>query len=244
MDITKSLQDLSLFIETERKHYSGKCGNLFAVSCAQFIRYLEFLEIIYFRYKAAETGSTKLFDDLLAQSKKAENGPISTDSMKLLESSRAANRLLHLETESFFIFAKLYLDKLAQFIENYFGSGHGASLRSHTKLHKKFDHYKAQKKLKVPEVFIKDIEWFNNVVTHTRDKQITHQKNSRSLFGTSFSAAGSAKIVTIQLFPGEHDSQSNSPNIDEVVKRLIRYTDRLVRLIKRNRKSSRYEQKI
>ena len=87
MIISELLQDLRLFIKKEHNHCSDDCGNLFSVSCEQFIRYLEFLEVIYYRYKAAETDSTKLFKDSVEQSKRVVNGPVPDDLGKLIENS-------------------------------------------------------------------------------------------------------------------------------------------------------------
>jgi len=244
MDLPKILQNVNEFVDKESRLYSDQDKILFTFSCHQFIRYLEFIDIIYNRYKASNYNLRKQQKKLIEYSHRRESGPLPNYILALLEKHGEETRILHIEIESFFIFSKIYIDKIAQFINNFLGSQRSLSLQSHGKLKKNFNVYINSKNLKVPKTFLHDIDWFEKIVVDTRDKKITHQKNPRSVFGTMYSDDISANIAISFLNPMEKDSQVNSPDIHEIVKRLILYTMRLLRLVKRNRIHSRYHFKI
>ncbi len=148
--------------------------------------------------------------------------------------------ILHLETESFFLFAKIALDKIARCIEDYFGSARGLSLRSHDKWCKHASSFTNVKTLDLPDglsdTIIKLREWISDY----RDKQISHFQNPRAIFPTYISAEGSTQIGITFLNPKKSDQQEKSPEVDEVYNKLETYVRQLIELITSNRSRSRY----
>lgn len=233
MSLDESLKELGEFIESERERYSGDSNNLFAISGSQFSRYLEFLVIIVDRHHKAAKASSDYITKISNFTKSSKTGTISGSKVKKLNEGV---RLVQLETESFFIFSKIYLDKVAHFIDNYFGSQHGLSLQSHTKLNNNYNKFAIEKSIMVPKTLFNDIAWLDKTISHTRDKMITHQKNPRTLHGTT----ASGEFSLIYLYPKNSDVQVTTPSVEVVAKRIAMYTKRIIRHVRSNRKRSRF----
>jgi hypothetical protein len=234
MCLQKALTELSNFIDRERWKYPHNGNNSFNVSLRQPKRYLEFLSIVRSRHKDAVTDFNTYSARIYGTGREQSTIP-----GKVLDALDQKARLVQLETETFFIFSNIYLDKIGHFIENYFGNARGLSLQSHSKLQTNFENYIAQKSLVVPKVFLKDIAWLRDNVGITRDKQITHQKNPRTLHGIT----GRGDLLIHYYMPTEKDQYSESPGIKAVSERLSIYTNRLTRLVQRNRSLSRFSAK-
>ena len=84
------------------------------------------------------------------------------------------------------------------------------------------------------------MKWLRLQVVYYRDKQITHQKNPRTLFTTFIDADGAVQLGTNYLYQREWDEQQESPRIDDVVTNLNVYVEQLIELIVSNRAKSRY----
>lgn len=233
MSIPTGLKLLSEWRSQERERYPLKGNNLFNVSLQQPIRYLEFLNIVAERHAVAADISAehlKEFNDSIMNSK---TGTIHKSVMNTIEENV---RLVQLETESYFIFANLFLDKVSHFIEDYFGSERALSLQSHSKLVKNFEQYAIEKNIIYPRTFYTDVVWLKAEIGHTRDKIITHQKNPRTLHGTTSSGEFSLGFI----YPNEKDKYLLTPNVENTCMRICEYTKRLVQLVKRNRTKSRF----
>ena len=97
------------FIHSERDHYENADNNLFATGLGQAERYYYFLTVALDRYQNAVTELeplTRLFlqppEDLATEPGKIE---------ALHERSRELNWLLQMETETFYVFAKILLKR-------------------------------------------------------------------------------------------------------------------------------------
>lgn len=233
MSLDESLKELGEFIESERSRYSEDSNNLFAISGSQFSRYLQFLVIIADRHHKAAKASSDYMNNLNDFMKNDTKGKIAVSRLEKLD---AGLKLVQLETESFFIFSSIYLDKVAHFIDNYFGRQRGLSLQSHKKLSKNFNEFTINNGITVPKTLFNDITWLYNKITVTRNKMITHQKNPRTIYGAS--AKGDFSLIF--LYPKESDKQVTTPNVEVVAKRLEIYTKRIISLIRSNRKLSRF----
>ena len=235
------IETFSNFVGSEREHYVGADNNRVAFSLGQIGRYLRFVAIIKRRH--AETNSRATEDFRRAVSAKRESGvrQLTPEEMEDLERDRHTLEILHLETESFFLFAKITLDKVAQFIEDYFGSAPGLSLRSHDKWCKNASNFVAAKQLDLPNELLDTMTLLKGRVSDYRDKQIAHLKNPRAMFITHFPAEGSAHLGTTYLYPKESDRYSKSPGVEELYKQLEKYVSQLIELIVSNRLRSRYK---
>ena len=98
-------------------------GNTFARSLAEASRYYDFLLIIVDRYR----NTSKKMVSINKKERKlstAQTGvivPVTVEQMRLMEEWSRFNTLVQLEIESFYQFAKIFLDKIALFIQRYFG---------------------------------------------------------------------------------------------------------------------------
>src|SRR5262249_60032967 len=123
---------------------------------------------------------------------------------------------LHFEIEICLLFAKILLDKIAQFIEDFFGVARGASLRSHDKWCKAVKEYSQAKGLEMPAGISETMDRLRSVVADYRDKQITHFQNPRAFHVTHITREGATQIGTTALDPKDSDKWSTSPAVGEV----------------------------
>jgi len=238
------IETFSNFVGSERRHYEGEDNNRVAFSLGQIGRYLRFVAIIKKRHAEANGRATKDFRRVVSAKRKSGVRQLTPKEVENLERDRHTLEILHLETESFFLFAKITLDKVAQFIEDYFGPAHGLSLRSHDKWCKNASKFVAAKKLDLPNELLGTIALLKGQVSDYRDKQIAHLKNPRTMFVTFFSAEDSAHPGTTYLYPTESDRQSKSPGVEELYKQLEKYVSQLIELIVSNRLRSRYKLRV
>lgn len=169
-DVTRlNIHVLSDLIRTLRDALEPTDSNRFGVGIAsQVINYAEMLNVILTRYETASAHFIANTKENLDAAKNKKPPPDLTE-------NRRVYTHLRLEVESFYLFAKVLLDNIAQMTEFYFGSARGASLDSHDKLTKNFTSYAAQKGLSVPDGFL-DAAKRLNVPIRFRDKEITHTK--------------------------------------------------------------------
>jgi len=128
------------FTHDERWHYSASDQNYFAIALLQVGKYYDFLLLIKERFDPSAKEFVQINEDL----QKAIPPGISqvpTQQAELLDKSFYLQKTIVLDIESFYVFAKILLDKLARFIEQYFGQAKGCSLRSHDRFVKSFAKY-------------------------------------------------------------------------------------------------------
>ena len=158
--------------------------------------------------------------------------------MAQFEEQGRLSTLVHLEVESFYIFAKSVLDKLAMFIERYFGLAQGCSLASHDKLRKNYDRYGRAKGLVFPESFGEKVIFLKEHVCDFRDKQIrifgTLEQSSASLFGVH----RQVRIAVVPFFPNEREldrEQVESRELSELIGAIDAYMCCVMDLVLLNR---------
>ena len=124
---------LSGFINTERSQYTTKDNNKFAFALGQALRYYGFLLIILERCEKASRNMISIHEKSmkLMSTQTSEPVPMTVEQMRLMEESSRLMTLVHLEIESFYLFAKIFLDNVARFLWVYFGEAQGVSLKSH-----------------------------------------------------------------------------------------------------------------
>jgi hypothetical protein len=137
---------LSDFVSSERKRFANEDNNKFAIGFSQISRYHLFLSLILKRYEEA---SRAFFENTNAMQATLLPGThrLTDAQVKLREDGVRLSALVHLEIESYYLFAKICLDKIARALEFYFGQGRGKSLDSHDQLVKNFAAYAAEKRL-------------------------------------------------------------------------------------------------
>lgn len=235
---TEFSKRFSDFISEERRRFLGDADNRAAFSLAQVARYVRFLGLVHSRYtrisKIVSARFEKISEQMLA------NRDMTAEEQADVLDGWKYDALVHLEIESFYLFANILLSKIAQCIEDYFGPARGLTLKSHSNLCKFIEAYAKDKELNLPESWIKSADDLKCAVTDYRDKNIAHFKNPRALHGTTFTKDGVTGMTTIMLYPKETDATSTSRNIDDLYKDISGYCDKFRELIHENQRKSRY----
>jgi hypothetical protein len=231
MPVPQALFD---FISSERESLETRDGNLFGLSFGEVLRYRRYLDLILTRYINA--GREFMENTRLIQSTTLPGTHAMT--RELLELHEQGARLsdeLHLQVESFYLFSKIMLDKLALAVEFYFGQAKGSSLASHHKLQVHLSGFAAQKNLTVPASFSQAVTKCQNRVSEYRDHGITHEKSPRTIRATMFSLDGSAIRMSLnRLYPTERDMQVESAPCDELMVELDNYLLEAAAFLKMN----------
>ena len=134
---------LSGFIWTERFQYVDRDNNIFAIYLGQALRYYGFLSIILDRYEKASRNMISISEKSmkLISTQTSEPVRVTVEQGRLMEKSSRLMTLVHLEIESFYLFAKIFLDNVARFIYLYFGQVNRVRTKSHNNLTKNHENY-------------------------------------------------------------------------------------------------------
>ena len=234
---------LLTFMQSERKRLETTQSNIFGFAFSEVSRYFEYLKIINERYKVCDQefiSNTKAFQATMRQG----THPTTDDQMKLHEQAVEITTRLHLEIETFYLFAKILLDKVAQAIEFYFGQARGLPLASHDKLAKYLERYLDNKGLTIDPSIMEKVTQLKTDVSDFRDYQISHVEESRRgrvMRGTIFNADGNTRLSIGMLYPKEKDRQYETKPLDELLTELDTYIASVIRFLETNRNKTRLE---
>lgn len=230
------------FVGSERELYKDDHNNKVAMSLSQVTRYLRFVDIVHGRYVEASKSCAQASRRRLDWGKqRSGTGYLTADEIDQLRHEAELFERLHLEIESFFIFATIALDKIAHVVEDYFWPARGLSLKSHGKWHKSATNFAREKGIQLPDQMPSTMECLQRQVVDHRDKYVTHQRNPRTMFATYGTADDAMRIGTTHLYPRDSDAQAKSPHVDDIVANLDAYVEQLMDLIVSNRAKSRYD---
>ncbi len=229
---------LTDFILSERERFGGEDNNKFAMSFSQISRYSAFRDVVLTRYEEA---SRQFFENTKAMRAAIVPGtrPVSSAGMTLHEEGIRLTILLHLEIETFYLFAKILLDKIAHSLEFYFGQGRRKPLDSHDDLVKNLASYAEEKGLKLPSDFMALAAVLKKDISDYRDYEIAHEKSPRRMRATIFDADGNMRIAGVSLYPTEKDQQVESKVLHDLSKDMAIYIDRVIELIGSNQNKTR-----
>jgi hypothetical protein len=229
------------FTYDERWHYSASDQNYFAIALSQVGKYYEFLLLIKERFDPSGKEFVQINEDL----QKAIPPGISQvpiQQAELLDRSFYLQKAIVLDIESFYVFAKILLDKLARFIEQYFGPAQGCSLRSHDRFVKSFAKYVERMGLSTSDELLQQALLLKEGVADFRDKQIEHKWAPRTIGGISLSNGSTIRTMEIEYNPRENASVAkSSESLDLLLSSIDRYLDEVFELIRRNREKSKYQ---
>src|SRR2546430_13789509 len=201
---TSTRKKLSEFIALERYRFEGKHNNMFAFSFHEVERYYDFLEIIYVRHASAVREYLMAFNAFQQTIDKSSGShPMTDEQMVLLEKNSRLGNIVQLEIESYYLFAKMLLDKIARALEFYFGKGNKFSLDSHDDLVKCIEEYSTAKDLVLDGNLFTLAKKLKNDISDFRDYQIAHLKSPRTVRGTTVDG----RMLLTQIYPKENDEQ-------------------------------------
>jgi hypothetical protein len=230
--IEAAIEKLYTFVDAERRRFDDMQNNVFAMSMAHIGRYAEFLAIIVDRYESANRAYMVNTEALMAVKDDSEN------LTALLAQSRQLTDELHLEIESFYLFAKILLDHAAHAVFYYFGPERGMRLFRHSVLVKRLPAYAADKNLTIPDGFQQQIGSLEARISDYRDHNIAHDNSARTMYVTMFDNVGrKARLVQSRLQPVEQEAnqQADSETPTDLIVLINQYVDSLVGLLEANR---------
>jgi hypothetical protein len=190
-------------------------------------RLVRFLEITLHEYEeAAESFKQNVARqlELAAEFGEGEH-TLTPEEVTLSEQGARLTLVLHLKIETFYVFAKILLDKTGQTIEHYHGPGRAASLERHSKLLANLETYIEQKQLEVPGDLLRLATEADEQIVQYRDRFVTHEQSPRTIRATMWSKDSSPSIHVGRVHPRDTDPEgvrSASPGelmalIDEYV---------------------------
>jgi hypothetical protein len=222
---------LAKFISTHYKSFDQVSSEKFLLQFEDLRHYTSYLHLIVLRYEHTNGEFCLLVDPALE----------SRDPAMLAQLDRESQRLqlsLHLDIESFYLFAKILLDKIARSIQFYFGEARGRSLDSHDSLTKNINLYVRDKELPdVSEDLLKEISALKSDICDYRDYVISHQKGTGIQRKTKFSAADLYSSITkekIHLPNPELPQPPDSSIPPFLIKRIQGYLDSIINYLEVN----------
>jgi hypothetical protein len=232
------------FIEVCDRSADSKPANILRLSLSTCLRYYAFLEIIRDRYdevsKAYVTQAERAFE---ARKDSPDPRPVTEDELKEYKTLAELGLRLHLEIESFYIFAKILLDRIADTFAYYFDRPWKGLGSTHSKLTGQFKQIYAENKLEGGTDGFVDLllELKTRIVEHRTDN-IEHTSDPRLIHGTLWGTDKKAKITTVVLYPQEpgfpaHE-QKQTDDLDELASFLEQYLSKIIDFFEFNRKRS------
>ena len=150
--------------------------------------------------------------------------------------------LIHLEIETFYVFAKILLDRIAIAIEQWFGTMRATSLSSHSKLTRNFERYVTGTGIEVPAGLAEMLGSLERRISHFRDYQITHERGRQTLRITFYGRGQEPRIAMSSAHPlaiNSNDGSARSENIELLMQFLGGYIDLVTQMFAINRSRSR-----
>lgn len=146
-------------------------------------------------------------DELAAEAGEGEH-TLTPEEVTLYEQGTRLALVLHLKIETFYVFAKILLDKTGQTIEHYHGQGQAASLERHSKLLANLETYAEQKRLKLPDELLRLASEADTRIVQYRDRFVTHEQSPRTIRGTTWSKSSSPSIHVGRVLPRDTDPEA------------------------------------
>lgn len=239
------IRKLNDFISKERSKFENRHNNMFSFSFGEISRYYEYLLTIHERYRIESNefmDVTKTRQALI----KPGNNPASPELISLFEKSRQISTKLHLEIESFYLFSKILLDKVALALEFYFGQARGLPFESHDNLVKNMEKFADSKSLTLPSGFVDIVRKLKQDISDFRDYQIAHvpsHKNARLTRGTMCDSGGNTKLMLTAIYPTERDKQVETRHLQELLADIDSYADLIIELVTQNGDKTRLDLK-
>jgi hypothetical protein len=122
------------FAVSERERFDARDADILATYTRQLAELVRYLEITADEYEAANRAFLAIAERRFAWvQESAERAgarrALTAEDRELFGGTEAASLLLYLRIDTFYVFAKILLDKLAGLISHYFGPGPGRSRR-------------------------------------------------------------------------------------------------------------------
>lgn len=235
--MSKSPELFDAFIENERYRFTDTDGNLLGLSVYQIMRYHEFLTIILERHAATSKTYLSLHRENMADFSEGSRED-THDEMVVLGELFKYMSLVQLEVESFYLFAKILLDRTAHFVECFFGSARKLSLDSHDQLTKNIESYASTKGLTIHTSLLELMRRMKVDVSDHRDYAIAHEKSPRTVRTMWLSSDGPLSILYNRVLPTNSDKYMATRPLSELFDDIDKYLAEIVAFVQLNRRKT------
>lgn len=242
-----SLRDeLFEFQSSEWERLSGHSSREAAVLHAAFghiLRGYRYLELIHERHVPTAKRYKEQLAALFSKMDPAFDGGAITYDEEMESMDAEMGDLLdvaHLDLETFYLFSKTVLDRVAQYVELYFGSEPKLPVRAHDKLFGNFSEYATRRGIVLPDGFMQS-------VAHVHEMISTHQSDSATNDARVAQSPSDLMIAHTDLRPGPNGSANSVTRLSLTTGQLLNTVDGYLRLvlelIRRNPNRARLLQK-
>ena len=240
MDTASIEKRIHNFVEACRKRTDTKTGNILNTSLHPWLRYCRFIGVIRERYE--EAGKAYMADtERMLETAKRSPGTHQMTPKECEEHQRSydLSLILHLEVESFYVFAKLLLDRIADTFGHYYSIAWKRFGSTHSQLSVRFEQICTTKNLTLESTILpKFIQDLKKRIVDFRTGNIEHVSDPRLLRATSWGADKKPKIMTNPLYPSESEfsqyEQKETENLDELITMLEQYIAMMVDFFETN----------
>lgn len=206
---------------------------------SQLRRYYRFLQVIVLRSEhesAAYSENTRRYMQLTEANASKGRTEFTAEEVGIFENLEGLTDDLHLDIESFYLFAKIFLDKIARFIEYYFGAQvRSRPLDSHDDLVKNLEAYREAKGLNLPERLMNATRNLKIKIADLRDYHISHEKSPRTMHGSLLNSRGRVRLTVNRINPTEREKQGITTEVlGELLIEIDDYISLIVEMIQQN----------
>jgi len=189
------------------------------------LRGYRYLELIHERHVPTAKHYKELLAQLIARMDPAfEGGAITYDDEMATMDTDMADLLdvAHIDLETFYLFAKVVLERVAQYIELYFGSEPKLSVRTHDKLRANFSEFASRRGIVIPD-------GFNTTFAHVHDMVFTHQSESATNDSRVAQSPSDLMIAHTDSTPGSNGSTGGVMRLSLTTGQLLNVVDAYLR---------------
>jgi hypothetical protein len=222
-----SFERLNQFAHARLHHPDNRTLNLFNLSLSKWDRYYEYLQIIYERYEQANALFVEAIQRRLrnqAESKPTGSRAMTTQECQEFQESVDLGKKLHLEIESFYLFANILLDRVASTCRYYYWKKPNWN---HMQVVRNLATICTKRSLSVtPPDLLTLPEELQKLIVEYRNKYVEHLEEPRIIFATSWGPEQRAKIQPTFLYPEPEEIgllQKPSDDLMALLSRLALY---------------------
>jgi hypothetical protein len=229
-------QAFNAFIETERHRFEAEHHNTFAAAFWQVLRYHDFCRRTLERHRRTSDEFVGLIEQtrkLAAMPEQSKESRQEYTRASLARNDRATE--LGLEIESFYIFAKMMLDRAAQAVRFYFGGHNAPPLESHHALVDNLEEYCRLRNLQSEQPLLVIAQRLRGQISDIRDYQIVHDANPRSERPFTWTSARDIRMQVTKLYPKVNEGSVQLTPLDELRSELDSYLGCLADFLSVNR---------
>ena len=213
-------RDIQPIVERLRPRLSDADGQVFHVALQGIWSYWEFLKVIHARFVRADQAFYAAVRDMHSSFDRLSRD----ERLAAVEAQEGLEVAHHLEIESFYLFAKILLDKVARFIQFFFGPIRAKPLTSHDDLSKHFGLYVNRYGLVAPPGFADAVEHLKAQIADFRDHFIAHEQSPRTQRGTTWQNTEPGRLTLNRVYQRPSDPpEPVSGSVPELFRSLEEY---------------------